>query len=100
MPSKLFAEGVLIGFLSPHKELDIDWPRYYFEFEPTKDYERYRDILDLRGNACASRKQMKQAAKLDLRMESPDGELLKLEFIFLDENKRLAVIREGLVRRS
>ena len=94
MVGKVYAEGVHIGDLGPHPTMDIDWPRYYFSFTPTPAYERYRDKLDVSGRR-PDRAMLAYAEGLDLRVDD-----LRLKFLFLDESRGLAVIREGMIRRS
>lgn len=95
LPLILFAGSVRLGTLEP---TGIDWPRIYYHFEPSPEFEGFRDVLDLRGSNLASRETMDAGEKLDLRIITEDGTCIRLHFIFLDGNK--AVIRQGLTRNE
>jgi hypothetical protein len=89
----LFAGSVRLCTL---EQTDIDWPRMYYDFEPSPEFEAFREVLDLRGSNHASQEAMEAGETLDLRVINEEGACVRLKFIFLDGNK--AVIRQGLVR--
>ena len=77
---------------------DMDWPRTYYSFEPTPEYDAFREILDLRGSPTASAQNMAAAEKLDLRVITENGRCLRLLFIFISGDE--AIIRQGLIRQE
>ena len=94
MALKLYAKDVLIGTLTDSEE-EMDWPRFYFTFESTPEYARFRDVLDMNGSKMATESQMLAARRLELRTVSEEGAEVRWEFVFLDENARTATIRQG-----
>jgi len=43
----LYAGGAWLGTLT---YVGGDWPRTYYQFEPTPEFRRFRGVLDLEGS--------------------------------------------------
>jgi len=95
MPDILYAGDKLLGTLTYE---DMDWPRYYFQFDPAPEFETYRRVLDLQGSPRATEENIAAAGELDLRVVSEDGECIRPQFIFIDGRK--ATIRQGFIREE
>ena len=97
MQSKLFANDCLIGRLT---RTDDDWPRVFYQFEPTSAYDSFRSSLDKGAKGNSFEKRLAAAEKIDLRQEWPNGFVRRLKFIALDEEERWAMIRAGHILDS
>jgi len=93
VPLTLYAGVTPLGTLTYE---DMDWPRYYFRFEPNPEFETFRQILDLRGSPTATEANMTAADGLDLSVVAEDGERTRMSFIFIDGKS--AVIRQGFLK--
>jgi hypothetical protein len=77
---------------------EIDWPRYYFRFQPSPAYAAFRDAMEIHGQRVVPKGYMERVDKLDLRVVDKDGRSEKYRCVFIDGDR--AIIREGHVRRE
>ena len=93
MSIRLFAGVTCLGTL---KYVDSDHPREYYSFQPSTEYEDYRDVLDLKGKTVASSAMRREVEKLDLRVDWGNGDITRYRFVFIDD--RRVTLRAGFAR--
>ena len=94
MAISLFAGDTLLGYL--FEKPKMDWPRFYYDFQPTDEFEKYRNILNGPDRTDYSKK-MDMAKDFELHVVNDLGEIYELNYIIIENNE--AMIREGFIIR-